>query len=193
MPQLDYIRTDTAEDAVSSLELASDFLATAQEDGRYWKWFVIAFHSGVQGVFALALQGSDSLLVQKPGVATAMLAAFESKAMPPAPHMDNFLKLYKKLQHQENLRTTDARPLEESPEQEEALRALDELRDEFLHFNTKSWSIQRELVTTRSRVCLAVLTFLVTESRAIVWYESDLESRVRAAVNKLRDRLQGEG
>jgi hypothetical protein len=193
MPQLEYIRTDTAEDAVSSLELASEFLANARDDARYWKWFVVALHSGIQSVFVLALKGTDGLLVQKPGVALAMLAAFEGKSMPPAPHMDNFLKLYKKLQHHGNLRSADAKPLDESPEQEEALRALDELRDEFLHFNTKSWSIQQELVTMRSRACLPVVSFLLVESRAIVWYESELESRAQAAIIKLQDGLRSEG
>ena len=98
MPSTDYVRTDTAEDAVSSLELAADFLERAVADDRYWKWFVVALHSGVQSMFALTLEAGNGFLVQKPGVMIAMLAAHESGKEVPQPHTDNFLNLYKKVQ-----------------------------------------------------------------------------------------------
>ena len=91
-----FIQTDTLDDALSSLELSLAFYEQAQSDDRYWKWFLIALHSGVQGSFALALEGTDGMLVQKPGVAAKMIASLEAREVPPPPHMDNFLRLYTK-------------------------------------------------------------------------------------------------
>jgi hypothetical protein len=192
MPPVTYVRTDTADDAVASLELAADFFSRAADDARYWKWYVVAVHAGVQGVFALALEGGNGLLVQKPGVAERTLAAHDAGTTPPPPHMDNFLRLYKKLQQQSNLRTTSARPLPASEEGELALSGLDALRDEFLHFNVKSWSIERALLIARSLGSLQVARFVAEENGAILWHEQTHSSRCSSAINRLLEQLQAE-
>lgn len=192
MSPVAYVRTDTAEDAVASLELAADFFCRAAHDARYWKWYVVAVHAGVQGVFALALEGGNGLLVQKPGVSERTLAAHDAGTTPPPPHMDNFLRLYKKLQEPGNLRTTSARPLPASEKSELALSGLDALRDEFLHFNVKSWSIERVLIIARSLGSLQVARFVVEESGAILWHEQNHFSRCSSAISRLLEQLQTE-
>jgi hypothetical protein len=62
-----YWSTDTEEDMVSSLEAATDFFSRVATDPSYWKWFIISLHCSAQGSFALALDGGNTLLVQKPG------------------------------------------------------------------------------------------------------------------------------
>jgi hypothetical protein len=119
-----YIRTGTAEDAVSSLELAASFLESAVTDDRYWKWFVVATHGAVQGIFVLALKAGDGLLVQKPGVTKKMIAAYDADTDPPSPHMDNFFNLYKKLHKKENLRSSDSIPVPPSEVHEKAVPTL---------------------------------------------------------------------
>jgi hypothetical protein len=185
-----YLRTDTLEDAISSLELALVFYDRAESDARYWKWFVVAMHSGVQGCFALALASSHGLLVQKPGVAAKMMAAIDSRSEIPEPHMDNFLRLYSKLQSEGNLRSSEALPVKRSDMQEAGLKSLDELRDEFLHFNTKSWSIEFALIEEAARAGAEVARFLLFESKAIHWYDDDALRRADLATNGLAQRLR---
>jgi hypothetical protein len=192
MAAADYVRTDTAEDAVSSFEVASDFYAQALADDRYWKWFVVAVHAGVQGTFALALDGGNGLLVQKPGVAKATLAAYEQGSEVPESHMDNFMRLYRKLHAKENLRSASAQPLPESPQNELALERLNDLRDNFIHFNTKSWSVERALIETRVRGSLKVAQFVLFESEAVPWYEDDLKERAHVALKRLSEQLGAE-
>lgn len=184
-----YVRTDTAEDAVSSFEVASDFYARALADDRYWKWFVVAVHAGVQGAFALALDGGNELLVQKPGVAKATLAAYEQGSEIPESHMDNFMRLYRKLHAKENLRSSSAQPLPESPQNELALERLNALRDDFIHFNTKSWSIERALIEARVRGSLEVAQFVLVESEAVLWYDDSLKKRAHGALTRLSEQL----
>jgi hypothetical protein len=186
----DYLRTDTLEDAISSLELAVVFYDRGQSDERYWKWFVLAIHSGVQGCFALALASSHGLLVQKPGVASRMLAAIEARSEIPSPHMDNFLRLYSKLQLEGNLRSPDYLPLPKSDDHEAGLSSLDELRDEFLHFNTKSWSCEFALIERAARAGVEVARFLLFDSKAVRMYDDHAVQRAELAVRSLAQRLQ---
>lgn len=185
MPSSEYVRTDTAEDAVSSLELAADFLKRAADDDRYWKWFVVALHAGIQSLFALTLEAGNGFLVQKPGVMRAMLAAHETGEEAPLPHMDNFLKLYKKVQRVENLRSSDCLPVESSPARDRDHKSLDDLRNNFLHFNTKSWSIELELILESARGCTEVAKFILSGSRAIFWPEEHHQQRAILALQSL--------
>lgn len=191
MSHYDYIRTDTAEDAVSSFELAADFLVVAERDDRYWKWFVISFHAGLQGTFALALDGGNGFLVQKSGVMQKMLSAHETGTKYPLPHMDNFLKLYKKIKHKKNLRGASSIPYSPSSSHDNAIESLDKLRDDFIHFNTKSWSIEKRLIIESAAVALEVAEFLIFNSLSILWYESNQEARVSPALRRLRHELSG--
>ncbi len=193
MPTSPYLRTDSLEDAISSFELALVFRNHARSDGRYWKWVVVAIHSGVQGCFALALANSKGLLVQKPGVAAKMLTAIEARSEIPAPHMDNFLRLYCKLQSEGNLRSADALPAPKSNEQEAGLKLLDELRDEFLHFNTKSLSIEIALIEIAVQAGIEVSRFLLFESRVIHIYDDHALQRADNAIKGLAQRLQVDG
>lgn len=192
MPSSEYVRTDTAEDAVSSLELAADFLERAAVDDRYWKWFVVALHAGIQSMFALTLKAGNGFLVQKPGVMRAMLAAHKSGEDAPLLYMDNFLNLYKKVQRTENLRSTDCLPVESSPARDHAHKSLDDLRDNFLHFNTKSWSIERELILESARGCTEVAEFILSRSRAIFWHEEHHHQRAILGLQSLHALLNNQ-
>lgn len=189
MPRVSFIRTDTAEDAVASFELASVFLRAAQSDARYWKWFVIACHAGVQGVFALVLERGDGLLVQKPGVMQRTLQAFSAGTPVPEPHMDNFARLYQKVQCRRNLRSSAAEPVIPTPERDAAIASLNELRDQFLHFNVKGWSIEVELVRSSARQCIGIASFLLGQSAAVLWHEAQHEERAKSTLLLLDEQL----
>ena len=189
MSAADFVRTDTAEDAVSSFELASVFLCSAKSDERYWKWFVIACHAGVQGAFALVLERGEGLLVQKPGVMQRTLEAAASGAFPPQPHMDNFLRLYQKVQLRANFRSLDVQPIIASPERDSALSSLDQLRDEFLHFNVKSWSIEVALIRRATGECVSMVQFLINQPSSVVWHEVSHEHRIKSALALLHGQL----
>jgi hypothetical protein len=179
-----YIRTDTAEDALSSIELVAEFLVAAKQDDRYWKWFVIAFHAGLQGAFALALEGGNGIQVQKPGVTQKMIKGDDT-----APHMDNFLKLYKKIQCKENLAWQDSVPFVLTEVHNKAIERLDTLRDNFIHFNAKSWSIEKQLILEVASSALEVAEFIFLKSQSILWHASTLAPRASFSLQQLRSLL----
>lgn len=179
-----YIRVDTAEDALSSMELAGDFLIATKQDDRYWKWFVIDFHAGLQGAFALALEGGNGLQVQKPSVTQKMLSGHGAP-----PHMDNFLKLYKKIQCKENLMRADSVPFAPTEAHNDAVHKLDFLRDNFIHFNTKSWSIEKQFILEVAASALEVVEFVFLKSQSVLWHEESFRRRASSCLQTLRDLL----
>lgn len=183
----DYLRTDTAEDTAASLEVAVEFLDHAASDDRYWKWFIHAIHSSVQNTLALALDGGNGFLVQKPGVMKRMLKAHATGGAPVEPNMDNFLRLFDKALRPENLRA-GAIPLTDNGHSE-ALRSLNDLRDGFAHFNVKSWSIEKLLIAERSRKVLDIVDHYVNKAPSIFWHEDSHHQRVSAATQTLISKL----
>lgn len=85
----DYVRTNTAHDLVSTLELAHVFLQSAVQDDRYWKWTIFAFHSAAQSTAALALENGNGFLVQKPKTMERMLESHATGGPAVEPFMDN--------------------------------------------------------------------------------------------------------
>lgn len=183
-----YVRTDTAEDLASTLEIAVEFLARSRADDRYWKWLVYAIHAAAQSTAALALEGGDGFLVQKPNVMKKMLAAHESDGAPVQPHMDNFLRLIEKSLVKGNLRPS-AEPLFDELHIK-SLRTLDDLRDEFIHFNVKSWSIEKLLIVECASKALEFVQHYTCITPAILWRDESHQRRINHATGALIQELQ---
>lgn len=183
----DYVRTDTTEDFVATLEVAIEFLERADADDRYWKWFIYAIHSSVQSTLALVLDNGNGFLVQKPSVMKRMLEAHASGDAPINHHMDNFQRLVEKSFKRHNLRA-NAAPMEDDGHTD-ALSSLDELRDDFVHFNVKSWSIERLHIIQCSCKALSFIDYYVNNTHAILWYEDSHYLRARVAIKVLAAKL----
>ncbi|MGB8856899.1 MAG: hypothetical protein WCC58_09555 [Burkholderiales bacterium] len=189
MEESDYVLISRSENAVSSLELASVFLTLTKSDYRYWKWYVIALHSGLQGLFSLALHNGNTHLVQKPNVMQQMISAEQLGSPYPLPRMDNFLKLYKKLQIKNNLRHEHSMPFDSNDIFDKAIEWVDSCRDDFLHFNVGSWQIEVKSIIENSILCCEIADFIVSKSHSIIWQEEDYEQRAKSSLLALQKAL----
>lgn len=192
MNKLEYWRTDTEHDAAYSLGAASDFLTLVDAKPHYWRWFMLAVHAGVQGCLALALMNGNLFYVQKPGVTKRMLAAHQSESEGldfPNPHMDNFLRLYEKAKQAQYL-PRGATPLPSDDRHERALNSLNEMRDEFVHFNSKSWSVEIAHMTGVAAVACEVIEY-VFGSGALLWHTDEFEQEAVRALQSLKEALSG--
>ena len=193
MKNSEYWTTDTEHDAAFSLVAASDFFALTDKHPHYWRWFVLAAHSAVQGSFALALTNGNIFNVQKPGVSTRMLSALESQSQGinfPNPHMDNFLRLYAKAKQVQYIRS-GATPLPADDRHERALISLDEMRDELVHFNSKSWSIEIAYMVETTSIACEVIEHIFS-SGAVLWHSDELAAAAARALDSLKAALSSE-
>jgi len=67
---------------------------------------------------------------------------------------------------------------------------LNTLRNEWIHFTPKNWSIEVAYVANTSRSTVEVLTFLLTASCAFFWHEPTLAERAAFLLHSLTTRLQ---
>ena len=142
-----YLRTDERLDTEGSLRKAAQTVALVQSDPSEWKWVLIAVHSAVQGMFVLALSVGNNLLTLRSDHAAAWLKAYRSGGpYPDKLDLAYFGVLYRRAkEHSKFLATHD---------HDKAIEQLNELRNNFIHFGAKGWSIQLAGLPT---ICLSSL------------------------------------
>lgn len=177
----EYLRTDHWTDAVASLEAAQEFCARITLDEHQWKWVLIATHSTVQGFMALALEQGNGLLVLKDDIAAKWLKAHESGKPYPEEKMDFFLSLYEKVKSDVVCRYHGSKRFIAEPSHDYSMKKLNELRNNYIHFRPKGWSIELAGLPSVALNCLEIAKFLAFDSFTIIWHDGDLRNRAERA------------
>ena len=185
----EYLITSHWTDAVVSLEAAQEFCAGVTVDAHRWKWVLMAVHSAVQGFMALALEQGNALAVMKDQVAAKWLKAHESEAPYPEEQMDFFLSLYEKVKSDQVCRYVDSKRFIPGASHDLSMKKLNELRNGFVHFSPKVWSIELAGLPSICLDCLDVVQFLGWNSGTIIWHDAELSRRAETALAVLRAEL----
>jgi len=186
-----WLRTDERKEALNALVKLHQFLKEVEEDVYNWKWVIIATHNATQGFMVLALKGFNSLNVYKNNSAKKCIDAYEKGyTYPSYVELDKFLNLYSKIKSEHMKQYIHSKIFEGDTDTDEAMKILnDEIRNNFIHFTPKSWSL---VVNGLPTICLKVLNiieFLVKESGNIYSYDEDDEYKVKELVEKIIKQL----
>jgi len=205
-----WLSTDEALEAVVSLEMVSHTLPKVIENLHYWKWVLIALHNALQGYMVLALKGPDSLNVLTKKCAQEWRAARErGDDVYPERRLVGFLNLYKKIQRGRKLydeRVTTGRwlprgssdlmlmyngsqPFKPQGTQNESVRMLSELRNQFVHFLPTNLALGVHGLPRVVADCTDIIDFLVCECGTILWYDTSLEQRSKELISQVRKDL----
>jgi hypothetical protein len=182
-----WLRTDEREDAVRSLQWAATLAADVVNDPHVWKWQLVALHSAVQGFMVLALEKGNGLLALRPDIATKWLKAYRSRdteqPLPyPADKLDGFMNLYGKIKESQHF----PKPFVPGLTHDRSLRVLNELRNEFIHFTPKGWSLELTGLPDLLVDAAGVITWCTDDSGTLIWYKQAHRKRARTAVRQLR-------
>lgn len=159
-----WMRTDEREDILSSLKLFIDSQKNVVDDDSYWKWSIISLHSAVQSAMAFHLSFSNDLLVMTQTDAEAWLTAHYNETAYPVTQMDSFLNLYKKIKANPIL----GYKFEPNGQKGRSIKTLNTLRNEFIHFMPKGWSIELSGMPSIFRDCLNIVSEL-GEANEVRW------------------------
>jgi hypothetical protein len=181
-----YLSTDEVEEAISAIEMVSESVAGAKVDIYRWKWALIALHSAVQGFMVLALRGSNGLAVLKDDVAAAWLDAYDKNLPLPEERLDSYENLYKKAKGDRMLIYGHSRKFVPNGSQGGSINKLKDLRDDFIHFVPKGWSLEVSGLPRIFADCLDFIEFLGWECGNVLWHEVALESRAKVAIGSAR-------
>jgi hypothetical protein len=180
----EYMRTDEREDVLSSLKMFNDSIDKALQEEAYWKWAVISIHSSVQSLMAFHLGFGNDLLVMRQQDAGVWLEAHENETDYSEVQMDGFLNLYKKIKKHEIL------GYKFTPQGQEgrSVKRINTLRNEFIHFMPKGWSIEVTYMTEVFSDCLNIIERLgigVSNRWADEKKKAEFEGLVKKAKGKL--------
>ena len=184
-----WLRTDETEEAVSALEMLAETAPFLLTDSYRWKWAIIATHNALQGFMVLALRQGNGLLALKDEIAAQWLKAYREDGNYPVEKLDNFLNLYKKVKSDRMLCYVHSRKFIAAPDHNRSVRKLNELRNEFIHFVPKGWSLELTGLPEICLCCLEVIEFLGWESGNIILYKDVQQKRALSAINKAKKAL----
>jgi len=185
-----WLRTDEYEEAVRSLEWAFFISQSLETDPYFWKWFLITLHNSAQGFMILALWQGNGLLTFRPNISKRWLEAYRSGEPYPIEKLDNFLNLYLKVKDSDFLSSAGAHCFTPGDTHDYSLRKLNSIRNEFIHFTPKGWSLE---LTGLPKICLDTLDlieWLGWHSNAFMWRKRIHDVRAKRALNKLRKLIQ---
>ena len=188
-----YLRTDEHEEAISAVEMVAESLEKAKSNWYQWKWALLALHRAVQGFMVLALRGTNSLAVLKADDAKAWVKAFEEGDPLPLVSLDEYLNLYKKVKGDAMLQYVISRRFVPKGTQGGSIKMLNRLRNQFIHFVPKNWSLEVSGLPTLFWDCLDFIEFLGWECGNVLWYDKILEGRARDAIASARADIVGIG
>ncbi len=186
-----YLRTDEAEEALSALEALGEFLPAAHRDPYRWKWALLALHNALQGFMVLALRGSNGLAALRDDVAEEWLKAHEAGGPYPSERLDSFQGLYAKIKGDRMRVFGHSKPFAPKGSQGRSVKLLNSLRDEFIHFTPKGWSLELSGLPKMCLDCLDVIEFLYRDSGNVVLYEESQHRRVQSSLEICRRELLG--
>jgi hypothetical protein len=185
-----WLRTDEREEAVSALEAVAEWSGRVATKIDYWKWVVLALHNATQGFMVLALRGSDGLRPLKEDVATAWLTAYREGSDYPVEKLDSFLNLYKKVKSDSMLFFIHSKKFIPSGSQSRSIKKLNSLRNDFIHFLPRSWSLEVSGLPEICLDCLALVESLGWECGNVLWHKEEHRERAQAAIGLARSHFK---
>ena len=181
-----WLRTDEREDIIASLRMLSSSCDQASTDLGAWKWIVTGTHSALQSAMAFHLGFGNDLLVARQKDAEAWLTAHENGTPYPDMMMDNFLSLYDKLKRYSILGYQFA----PRGQQDDSVKGLNRVRNEFTHFMPKGWSIELSGMPAICLDCLAIIEELDDHAFPARWESDEQRGRGRTLLSECRSKLE---
>ncbi|MHB0918093.1 MAG: hypothetical protein ACYC1G_10000 [Thiobacillus sp.] len=185
-----WLRTNEHEEAASALEAVAEWSERVERDIGYWRWVVLALHNTVQGFMVLALRGSDGLRPLRDDIAAKWLTAYQEGGQYPVEKLDSFLNLYKKVQSDSMLFFVHSKKAIPSPTQGRSMKKLNAMRNDFVHFLPRSWSLEVSGLPEICLDCLALAEFLAWECGNIIWHEEEHRERGQTAIALARNHFK---
>ena len=155
-PMPKYLETDEATEVFVTLTALSDFLQRSSNDVYYWKWVFIALHNAVQGAMVVALRRSDGFGPIQEKIERKWHEEYQKtgKSLPIDERLLRFLELYEKIKTPGMLQNATIKCYSPPGGQDRAMTKLNDIRNEFIHFTPKGWSLE---LTGAPELCLEVV------------------------------------
>jgi hypothetical protein len=185
-----FFSTDTQQDVIESLQTALEYAERAASDPQKWKWFVIALHSAAQGTMVLVLERGNGLQALTARSRDQWLKAYEARKDLPEVYLNYFMELYQDIKTDAALPYVHSEKFRAQKHHDAAMQKLNDLRNKWIHFTPKMWSIEAIYVVRTTRSVVEVLSFLLTKSQAFFWHDARSAETARFLIDSLGAKLE---
>lgn len=168
-----YLGTDEEAEAANAVKMAAHFASRVHEDLHLWRWIIIATHNAAQGATVLSLRHGNALSALTDECCAAWMQAYEKHETPPPEKLDPYLNPYKKVKHSQWGQLGGNKRFVPSGSEEKDIKYLNSLRNDFIHFTPKGWSLG---VSGLPRVCLStarLISFLALDTQNVFWHQEE--------------------
>ena len=180
-----YLRTDEERQAVEGLSSVYGFSRDLELESANWRWVVIALHSTVQGFMVLALRHGNGLLALSPKSHREWMEAYESGGTYPPEKLDTYLGLYSKIKSPTTGQIGGNRRFVPERDQGRSIKRLDSIRNEFIHFTPKGWSLELDGLPSICLDCLQLVRFLGWDTDNIFWHGQEFKAHAIESYERL--------
>jgi len=171
--------------------MASRLAGDLQHDYSMWRWVIIALHNAVQGFMVLSLRHGNGLLALSDKSYAEWMDAHEKGGPYPSDEkLDTYLNLYKKIKNKELGQIGGNRRFEPKGTEGKSIKKLDALRNDFIHFTPKGWSLKIDGLPQICADCLRLIAFLGWDTENIFWHEPSHKERAQFCWRKLREQME---
>lgn len=184
-----WLRTDEIEESISALRMMRDSLLKVVGDVYQWKWIIIASHNSLQGFMVLALRNGNNITVMPEKLAGKWLEAYRSEKPLPEERLDSFPNLYNKIKGENMESLVISKRFRATKDHNRSVKKLQELRNEFVHFIPKGWSLE---VSGLPEICLRIIEiieFLAWVSCNVRWYKTSQKQSAKLVIAEIKQIL----
>jgi hypothetical protein len=107
----------------------------------------------------------------------------------PEDRLDSYENLYKKAKSDRMLLFGHSKKFSPIGSQGSSIKRLKELRDEFIHFVPKGWSLEVSGLPEIFEDCINFIEFLGWNCGNVFWHKDEIESRAKVAIKSARNAL----
>jgi hypothetical protein len=176
-----YLRTDEEAEAANAMQMAARFSDDLERDARLWRWVIIALHNAAQGVMVLSLRHGNGLLALTDECFKQWMEAHENRTPYPVEKLDSYLNLYKKVKHAETGQIGGNQRFVAKGAEGGHIKRLNNLRNEFIHFTPKGWSLEVNGLPQICRDVSRLISFLGWETHNVFWHSEQSKAEAMAA------------
>ena len=209
----DYFEFNEIENVRCSIELCSELAQRLEEQPTYFKWLVIATHDMLQGAMVCALSGSANIgaltkasqreflqlsqirrllsCVQNTYPTDQNLAEAQQeleKVTRSREKLADFKELLKRAQNKEWSGSGTVEPLSLTEEQKKCLIYLNDLRNNFVHFQSAIWDIETTRLYQSLEVAFEATEHLMNERQVRV--EENILQKMKSDLSKIKSLLK---
>ena len=189
---------DPIENIRCTIDLCAEFAQKIEEQPTYFKWLVITTHDMLQSALVCALSGSDNTGALKKNLQKKLRLWYQERRQNPnAPYPElgkallaDFKELLKRAQIKERSGSGTAALLNLTEREKEELIFLHELRNDFVHFENVSWSIESGGMADMLEIALDATKSLINEPQVRNQIEDDVLHKMESDLSKIQSLLK---